>query len=143
MHNLKKLFLPFVFVLLALSSCSKDDPQPAVVAIPLEGKWQFEKEGEMVGSEEILDDYSHTAGCTKDYTEILPGNVIKDHYFENPDCQETIDTGTWSRNSNTFLLTYPGESAINATILALTYTTLKIKVALSDGTRVVVLKRIQ
>lgn len=142
MHNLKKLFLPFVFVLLALSSCSKDDPQPAVVAIPIEGKWQFEKEGEMVGSEEILDDYSHTAGCAKDYTEILPGNVIKDHYFENPDCQETIDTGTWYRNSSTFLLTYPGESAINATILALTYTTLKIKVSLSDGTRVVVLKRI-
>ena len=118
MHNLKKLFLPFVFVLLALSSCSKDDPQPAVVVIPIEGKWQFEKEGEMVGSEEILDDYSHTAGCTKDYTEILPGNVIKDHYFENPDCQETIDTGTWYRNSNTFLLTYPGEAQTGIELFA-------------------------
>jgi hypothetical protein len=143
MRNLKKLLLlPALFVFIAFSSCSKDDPKPTVVAIPIEGKWQFDKEGEIVGSEEILDDYSHSAGCTKDYTEILPGNVIKDHYFDNPDCQETIDTGTWFRNGNSFLLSYPGETALNATILALTYTTLKIKVTVEDGTRVVVLKRI-
>jgi hypothetical protein len=144
MHNLKKIFLTLSILLLGLSSCSKDDEStPTTTVASLEGKWQFTKEGEITNNQEVLVDYQHTSGCTKDYTEFLSGNIIKDHYFDNPNCQETIDTGTWNRTNNSVVLTYPNQPNTNLEILELTSTTLKVKFVLSGVTNLVIFTRIQ
>ena len=143
MIQLKKLFIISTVLIFGLSSCSKDDPAPVYIPAAIEGKWQFTKEGEIIGSQEVLEDYQHTSGCTKDYTEILAGNIIKDHYFDNPNCRETIDNGTWNRNNNSLVLSYPDQPNTVGEILELTNTTLKVKVVLPDATNVVVLTRIQ
>lgn len=129
-------------ITILFTSCSKDDSSEGSANTSIEGKWQFTKEGTITNNQEVLSDYQHTLGCTKDYTEFLTGNVIKDHYFTNPNCQETIDTGTWNKNNNTLTITYPSSSSINAEIIVLTSTTLKLKFNLSGTIYVVVLTRI-
>ena len=142
MLHLKKLFFISTVFILGLSSCSNDS-NSGNVAASIVGKWQFTKEGEITNNQEVLDDYQHTSGCTKDFTEILTGNIFKQHLFDNPDCQETIDTGTWTRNNSSLVLTYPNPPIINAEILELTNTTLKVKYVFSGVTKVIVFTRIQ
>lgn len=143
MFKLKNLYLFLSIIILSLSSCSKDDEETPTPAPPtIEGKWQITKEGEIVNNQEVLTNYQHATGCTKDYTEFLTGNVIKDHYFDNPNCQESIDTGTWSKNNNNLVLTYPGQPNINVEILELTSTTLKVKTVFAGTTYLVVFTRI-
>ncbi|MBN9285629.1 MULTISPECIES: lipocalin family protein [unclassified Flavobacterium] len=142
MFKLKSLSLSAIVLIFGLSSCSNDDSSPEQAPVQIEGKWQFTKEGKITNSQEVLNDYQHTSGCSKDYTEILAGNVIKDHYFDNPNCQETIDTGVWNKSNNSMTLVYPNGSAINAEIMELTNTTLKMKYVLSGDTKVVILTKI-
>lgn len=142
MYPVKKLFAILMVSTFALSSCSKDDPKPTIVLSPIEGKWQFTKDGVLDNNQEVYTDYEHTPGCTKDYTEILAGNVIKDHYFEGPLCQESVDTGTWNRSNNMLVLVYPGGDTINAEIVALTATTLKVKFVVEGETNFEIFTRI-
>lgn len=142
MLKLKNLFLMLLVFTFVFSSCSKDDSPTETANASIEGKWQFTKDGTITNNQEVLTDYQHTPGCTKDYTEILTGNIIKDHYFGTPNCQETIDTGTWNKNNNSLVLTYPNEPNINGEILELTNTTLKVKFVISGITYLVVLTRI-
>jgi len=143
MFKTKYLFLLLSIIFLSVSSCSKDDDAVPTAATPtIEGRWQFTKEGEIVNNQEVLSLYQHTTGCTKDYTEFLTGSVIKDHYFDNPNCQETIDTGSWSKNNNALVLTFPGAPVVNAEILELTTTTLKVKFTSMGVTNLAVLTRI-
>jgi hypothetical protein len=142
MLKLKKLFTLITVITFLFTSCSKDDSSQGSANASIEGKWQFTKEGTITNNQEVLSDYQHTTGCTKDYTEILTGNVIKDHYFRNPNCQETIEIGTWNKNSNTLTITYPNSPSINGEILELTSTTLKFKFNFSGSIYIVVLTRI-
>jgi len=144
MFKFKNLFLLLSTLFLGFSSCSKDDDTTQTTdTISIEGKWQFTREGEITNNQEVLVDYQHTTGCTKDYIEFLSGNVIKDHYFDNPNCRETIDTGTWNKNNNSVVLTYPNQPNTNLEILELTNTTLKVKFVLAGVTNLVVFTRIQ
>ncbi|HRB71015.1 lipocalin family protein [Flavobacterium sp. WV_118_3] len=142
MFKLKNLSVFAAVLFLGLSSCSKDNDDTQEVAAPVEGTWQFTKEGTITNNQEIINDYQHTTGCTKDYLEIFPANIIKDHYFDNPNCQETIDTGAWTRNNNALTFVYQNGTTVNAEIMQLTNTTLKLKFVLSGNTNLVVLTRL-
>ena len=134
------LLLPLIFF--GLYSCSKSDPTPEAVTVSIEGKWQYTKVGTITNNQEVLTDYQHTAGCTKDYIEILAGGVLKSHEFNNPNCQETISTGTWTKNNNSVTVSYPNQPTLNGEIMELTSTTLKEKFINSGITDVEVLTRI-
>lgn len=142
MTKLKNLFLTLPVMIFSLYSCSKSDPTPETVAVALEGKWQYTKTGTITNNQEVLTDYQHASGCTKDYIEIQAGGVIKSHEFDNPNCQETINTGTWTRNNNSITVTYPSQPTLNGEILELTNTTLKTKFMNPGITDVEVLTRI-
>jgi hypothetical protein len=142
MFKLKNLSVFAAVLFLGLSSCSKDNDDTQEVAATVEGTWQFTKEGTITNNQEIINDYQHTTGCTKDYLEIFPANIIKDHYFDNPNCQETIDTGAWTRNNNALTFVYQNGTTVNAEIMQLTNTTLKLKFVLSGNTNLVVLTRL-
>lgn len=142
MSKLKNVCILLTLVIFGLTSCSKDDTTPVN---PIEGKWQFTKQGTMTNNQETLSDYSHTIGCTKDYTEILPGNILKLHYFENnatTNCVEFIDNGTWTRDNAIFIIAFPNEPNTNNEILELTSTTLKLKYVESGVTKLLVFTRI-
>jgi len=136
---MKKITL--LLIAFCIFGCSKKDVSEEIPTTSIEGKWQFYKEGGIVSGQEVLTDYQHSAGCTKDFTEILAGGVLKDHYF-NSSCNESVDTGNWVKNNTTLTLTYPGESPTNAEILELTATTLKVKIITSGTTYISVLTRI-
>lgn len=141
MFKLKNLSLLATVVFVGLSSCSSDN-SASEPAPQIEGAWQFTKEGTITNNHEILNNYEHTTGCTKDYIEIFDANVIKDHYFDNPNCQETIDTGAWNRNNNALTFVYQNGTTVNAEIMQLTNTTLKLKFVVSGSTNLVVLTRL-
>ncbi|MCZ8196101.1 MAG: lipocalin family protein [Flavobacterium sp.] len=131
MKNLKSLVLLFLVATVSLVSCNKDDDAtPAAAA--LEGKWQYSKQGTIVNGQEVLVDYDHATGCTKDYIEFLSAGVFKEHSFFGTSCEEDIFTGTWVRNGSTVTATVDGEAS-PAEILELTSTTLKIKYSLEGG----------
>lgn len=138
MNKLKSISILVVFIF-SLISCSSDSSSNQSAA--LEGKWQYTQTGFVINNEEVLSDYEHTPGCTKDYIEILSTNVIKSHEY-GTDCDETFKTGTWSRNNNTVSITYPGESTFSGEILELTATKLKVKFVSEDVTDIEVMTRI-
>ena len=145
MLKFKSSLIALVLLMSAITSCSKSDDTPAAQANPIEGKWQFSKEETFTNNQEALVDYQHTPGCTKDYIELLSGNVLKEHYFENngtTNCQEIIDVASWSRNNNTLTFVIPNEPTLNSEILDLTPTTLKIKFTLGTTSRSTVFTRI-
>jgi Lipocalin-like domain len=128
MKKLVVTSIVFLMVLVGAASCDKDeDSETANTGAALEGKWQNSKEGTIVNGKEVLVDYVPEAGCTKNYIEFLSKNIFKGHYFYNPNCQEDIYTATWTKNSNSFVLTNPNEPNYTTEILELTTTTLKIK----------------
>jgi|GEM_PF-783604 len=142
MFKLKSLSLLATVVFVGLSSCSSSSDSSPEVAPQVEGTWQFTKEGTIVNNQEIINDYEHTAGCTKDYLEIFAANIIKDHYFDNPNCQETIDTGAWTKNNNALTFVYQNGTTVNAEIMQLTNTTMKLKFVLSGTTNLLILTRL-
>ena len=128
MKKLVVTSLVFLMVLLVGSSCSKDeDSEAGNGTASLEGKWQFSQDGELINNKEVLVNYVHETGCTKDYIEFLKSGVFKAHFFENPNCQEETDTASWIKNNNSVVLKAPNETFETFEILQLTNTTLKIK----------------
>jgi hypothetical protein len=142
MTPLKKLFLMLPVLIFSLYSCSKNDSTPGTAAVALEGKWQYSKTGTITNNQEVLTDYEHTTGCTKNYIEILTGGILKSHEFNNPNCQEIINTGTWVKNNNAITVTYPNQPIVTGEIVELTTTTLKTKFTNSGITEVDVMTRI-
>lgn len=130
MKNFKKLVLLFLVASTTLVSCNKDDDSSSG---SIEGSWEFSKVGTIIAGEEFLVDYDHTPGCNKDYTEIIAGGTLKDHYFEDngSGCEEGIDNGTWSRSGNNITVNFNGDVSI-AEILELSSSTLKLKATDSD-----------
>lgn len=128
MKKLVVTSIVFLMVLVGAASCDKDeDSETANTGASLEGKWQFAKEGTIANGKEVLVDYIHLSGCTKDYMEFLPKNVWKIHFFDIPNCQEETNTATWTKNNNSVVLSFPNEPNDIFEILELTNTTLKIK----------------
>lgn len=133
MKEIKNFVVLFVVATMVLFSCDKKDDDAASIV----GKWQYAKEGTIVNGSEVLVDYNHTPGCSKDYIEVIDGGVLKDVYYDSNGaggCDETIDTAAWTRNGNTLTVTAFGESS-TVEISELTQTTLKVKYTdPSDGT---------
>ncbi|MFZ4106826.1 lipocalin family protein [Flavobacterium sp.] len=125
--RLTRLLIMLSIITFLLFSCSKDDSTSQPSSPSIEGKWQYTKIGTITNNQEILNDYQHESGCTKDYIEVLSNNVIKSHEFDNPNCQETINTGTWNRTNNSLILTFPNQPSINGEIMELSNTILKTK----------------
>ncbi|VXB74727.1 Lipocalin-like protein [Flavobacterium sp. 9AF] len=127
MKKFKSLFVFILMFSIVLVSCNKDDDASSV---SIEGKWEYYKEGYINNNSEILIDYQNDCSNQKDFVEILSGSVIKTHVFEIPfqstTCQEAISTGTWSKNENSVVITFSGESTNNE-ILELSDQYLKVK----------------
>lgn len=141
MTKLKNACILLSTLIFGLTSCSKDDSTQKQVG-SIEGKWQYTKTGTLTNNEEVLTDYQHAPGCTKDYIEILSSNIVKSHEFDTSDCEETIKTGTWNKNNTTLVVAYHDEPNNNGEILELTATTLKVKFIYSDITDIEILTRI-
>lgn len=134
---MKKIILLFVAVLGISStfvSCSKSDSSDSASIV---GKWEFSKEGVIVNGQEVLTNYVHTTGCTKDYSQFFDNNTMVDHSFENPGtgCTEYLDSYTYVKNGNTLTLTQ-GTYSISTTIQTLSSSTLKVKFTDPDTSEV-------
>lgn len=139
---MKKIILMAVaFVSFAtITSCSKSDDQAA-----LTGKWEQLREGVAANGQEVLQDYVHESGCSKDYVMITATTVV-DHSFYNDGtgCAEDIYTSTYTRSGNTITISSQGFTS-TAEIKTLDSNTLKIYYVDSDFptvSQVSVLKRV-
>ena len=145
MLKIKKNLLALVVLSLSLYSCSSstDEPAPMAPEVSIIGNWQYTQDGSIANNVEVLTNYVHASGCAKDYGQFLANNVFKDVYYQNPNCNMTVDPGTWSKTNNTLVVTIPNQSTtVTATILTLTSTTLKFKYVQGQSTLLAVLTRI-
>ena len=135
----KLILLAVAFASMAtVTSCSKDDEAPS-----LQGKWEYFKEGVASGGQEVLVDYEHQTGCTKDYS-IITASSIVDHSFFGSECDEEIFTTPYTRNGNIISITVEGQT-LNAEIKTLDSGTLKIYTSSPDApsvSEVTVFKRV-
>jgi hypothetical protein len=143
MKNTLKFASVFLLVTLSLISCSKDDDGPSTSG-NIVGKWEFFKEGEIINGNEILTNYEHQAGCTKDNTEFnTDGSFVDSYYYE--ECESEISMGTYTKSGNT-LTRNDGFDDFSYTIVELNSTTLKVKETYNDEgetiTSVTVFKRV-
>lgn len=146
MKNLKIVLFSLFVMGTVFTSCSGDDSTVVVndneveQEVVLEGKWFFTKDGFLVNGQEELADYEHSVGCAKDFIEISIGGIYRDVDHQGENCAEEIDLGKWERKDNILTLTYvngEGETqeveVIEATILSLTNTELKLKTIYEEG----------
>lgn len=126
---MKKIILLFVAIisLTTISSCSNDDDNEA----SLIGKWEYSKEGVSSNGQEILTDYEHTDGCSKDYIQITATTVSDHSFYDEGGCTEETFTVNYTRSGNT-LTVGTGSDSSTAQIATLTDTTLKITYTDSD-----------
>ena len=117
----KIILLAVAFVSLAtITSCSKDDDSAS-----LQGKWEYLQEGSANASgQEVLTNYQHEVGCTKDYS-IISASSISDYSFSGSTCIEEVFTTPYTRNGNTISITSEGQT-FTAQIKTLNSNTLKI-----------------
>lgn len=138
MKKFKQLVLLFLVASVTLVSCNKnDDNEEEVPVATIEGKWEYTQETNDAGQ---LVAYEHTAGCNKDYVEIIAGGTIKDvSFYKNStgNCVEDSFTANWSRNGNVITVTSNGISS-TAEIMELTNTTLKVKTVDGSDTYITV-----
>lgn len=138
-----KFMLLVIFFTSSFISCSKDDNPSVIPATSIEGKWQFSKNGTVFNDQEFLVDYEHGQGCTKDYLDFLPNSVLKTYnHDDQSNCETIITTGAWTKIDNTLLLKSFGEEDINAEILELTATNLKVKFMLEGNVAILLFTRI-
>lgn len=126
---MKKLILLFVAIvsLSSITSCSKDDDSDA----SLIGKWEYSKEGFSANGQEVLTDYEHTQGCSKDYIQITASTVTDHTFYNDGDCTEDTSTVNYSRNGNTLTVGTGSDSSV-VQIVTLTGSTLKVTYTDSD-----------
>ena len=122
---MKKTILLFVSVLtlaLVSTSCSSDDDAEGVSIV---GKWEISKEGMEVGGQEVLTNYVHTAGCSKDNIEFkADGTLVSTNYITSA-CIVQTSSSTYTKNGNTLTVT-DAQGADAFTVKELSATTLKI-----------------
>lgn len=102
----------------AITSCGGDD-EPS-----LQGKWEYFKEGAASDGQEILVDYEHQTGCSKDFI-MISASSVADHTFFGSACEEDVFTAPYTRNGNTITVTLDGE-VYPAEIKTLDGSTLKL-----------------
>tara|TARA_R110000850_G_scaffold150497_1_gene273245 strand:+ start:158351 stop:158794 length:444 start_codon:yes stop_codon:yes gene_type:complete len=129
---MKKLLVLFVIASSSIFvSCSKDDDNGGGNEEKIVGKWEFSKEGSIVGGTEVLVDYENEAPeCGKDFIEFRADNTASQVYYFldfNDECDSDEETATYSISGQNLNITANGESGI-VEILTLNNTTLKIKV---------------
>jgi len=131
-HTMKKVSILFVSALalgMVFTSCNKDEDSSSTPAASLEGKWNFSKDGGIVGGQEVLVDYDgNEAGCTKDYIMINTNGTITSVDYDSFDapCELFTDSMTWTRSGNIITVT-DGVDVYTQEILSLTSTELKVK----------------
>lgn len=141
---MKKLLLFISVLTLWLTSCNNDDDSnPATPDTPdvsgnIEGRWEHVQQGTIVNGQEILTNYPHEQGCTKDFTDFLAGGILQDndYYFNNATntaCALDVANGTWSRTGNMVTVSIDGY-AETGEIMILNANTLKIKYTQQQGT---------
>jgi hypothetical protein len=135
----KFLLLAVAFASFAtVTSCDNDDDQAS-----LEGKWEYSREGAVFMGQEILVDYTHEDGCTKDYI-MINATTVADHTFFGAACEEDVFSLTYTRSGNTVAFTVDGV-AYAAEIKTLDGSTLKLYATDPDfpeSTEVTVYKRV-
>ena len=126
---MKKVILLFVAIvsLSSITSCSNDDDNDA----SLIGKWQYSKEGISSNGQEVLTDYEHTPGCSKDYIQITATTVTEHEFYDEGGCTEETFMTNYTRSGNT-LTVGTGSDASVVQIATLTDSTLKITYTDSD-----------
>lgn len=125
------LLVSIITISLVAVSCNKDDNDNDLI----DGKWIFSKVGyEGYTGGDMLTDYEHTAGCNKDYLVVTSGGQISFFSYEKEGsvCSESIDTGTWVKNGNTISISFGGVVFLEAEIINLTNSELKIR-DIEDG----------
>ncbi|AWI26724.1 lipocalin-like domain-containing protein [Flavobacterium pallidum] len=89
---------------MAFVGCSSDDDEASIV-----GKWNFSKEGLAAQGQEVLSDYTHATGCTKDNVEFKADGTITDTFYDDA-CAATVTNGTYTKSGNTVVVTMDGEA---------------------------------
>ena len=129
MKNLKIVLFSVLALGLTVTSCSDDDSSSSA---KLEGKWIYSKTGASANGQEMLIDYDHAEGCTKDYLEIIEGGSFKDVEYDGSECAEYTDEGTWAKNGNTLTVNYE-DYVWTTKIEKLTGSQLKISSSETEG----------
>lgn len=116
---------------LSLTSCSSDDNADAVAAPVLAGKWEFFKRGANVGGQEVFIEYTHTAGCAKDYFLLNADNTFADGWYEKNEanvCIEGKEIGSYTVANNVITFDYTNSSTDGKMeVLSITQSELKVK----------------
>ena len=119
---MKNLEILFIALATGLTSCSDDNDSKSA---KLAGTWEYSKEGSVINGQEVITDYLHTEGCSRDYIAINDA-TFADHQFSGADCIEEIETTPYTRNGNSITITLDGVT-ITGTKSQLANTTLKLK----------------
>ena len=124
---MKKLPITFVSIMalgLLLSSFSKVD----TAEVSLVGKWKYYQEGKKVSKAELLYSYEHEERCGMDYVEFFDDGKLNDvYYYVTNNCEISVDTGTWVKEENSLIITFPFAGEEKGEIILLDATTLKVK----------------
>lgn len=127
---MKKVVFYFVSILSLgiIASCSSDsDGGGDGDDSGIEGKWYYYKTGYVTGGEEFLSDYAND--CGEDYIQLNSNGTLKEVWFydDGSGCLEDIDeSGTWTKDGNSFAIYYDGELDTQGEIQTLNSTTLKV-----------------
>jgi len=124
------LFLAVAFTGFGAISCSSDDDKGSSSII---GKWEITKTGFLLNGNEILEDYEHQEGCSKDFTEFTNDGKMYDYSYFNygNGCEEDVYESNYSLSGNTLNI-IGEEEDVQATILTLNSSTLKVRVTFED-----------
>jgi Lipocalin-like domain len=130
MKKIATQIIACTLIVLTLFSCSKNDDKKTEETNLIIGKWIFSKKGSIVNGQEVLTDYNHTSGCSKDYLEIKADGTGSYYFYESnvsPCLLSTPDNFTWvKKDNNNYTFTDAPDSS-NIEILSLTANELKIK----------------
>ena len=109
---------------LVLSSFTKAD----TAEVSLVGKWKYYQEGKKVSKAELLYSYEHEERCGMDYVEFFDDGKLNDvYYYGTNNCEISVDTGTWVKEENSLIITFPFAGEEKGEIILLDATTLKVK----------------
>ena len=127
----KYLFLSIITLSLLFSSCgSSDDPKNEEVETP-QGEW-IPQQIQLIKIVPVYTvDYPHTAGCSKDFLQLLADNTSKFFHYEGTNCEETEYENAFQRNGNNVSLNMQGYQ-INGTITTETETNMVIESDISE-----------
>lgn len=128
---MKKIILVAAFLSIGFiqTSCNKDDDKYELPAATLLGKWNYAKEGQMVGDSEVLVDYSdNEVGCSRDYIIFNANNTLIDVDYDSTDspCEEFTGGGTYAVTGNIIVVNF-GDGPESVEIMNLSATELKVK----------------